>query len=86
MKKDNPGFLWTVFFVLLFFSPVAAGEGKSKPPSSETAAKLISINLDHINHLVEPVEIDGDSMAIIHVYSNYPDYGWVEAAGEGIAC
>lgn len=44
------------------------------------------LNLAHLNHLYEEVVIDGQPMAIIHIYSEYPDYGWVAAAGEGIAC
>jgi hypothetical protein len=30
--------------------------------------------------------MDGDTVAIIHIYSNYPNYGYVSAPGEGIAC
>jgi hypothetical protein len=43
-------------------------------------------NLAHLNHLYEEVVIDGREMAIIHIYSEYPDYEWVDAAEEGIAC
>ncbi|MGH7601854.1 MAG: hypothetical protein ACREOI_36290, partial [bacterium] len=43
-------------------------------------------NLAHLNHLYEEVTIDGQLMAIIHIYSEYPDYKWVDAGNEGIAC
>ena len=43
------------------------------------------INLSHLNFLVEDVDIAGQPMAIIHIYSEYPSYEWVDASGEGIA-
>ncbi len=46
----------------------------------------LEINLSHIDYLVENVVMDGDTVAIIHIYSNYPDYRYVSAPGEGIAC
>src|SRR4051812_2152444 len=44
-----------------------------------------SVNLDHLKFLTEPVTIDGRDMAIVHIYSETPDYKWVDAAGEGIS-
>jgi len=44
------------------------------------------VNLSHLNHLYEEVRIDGRDMAIVHIYSEYPDYDWVDAGDEGIAC
>ncbi|UCE19462.1 MAG: hypothetical protein JSV84_03705 [Gemmatimonadota bacterium] len=44
------------------------------------------INLQHLDYLNEHVEIDGTFMIISHIYSEHPDYQWVEAEGEGIAC
>jgi len=29
---------------------------------------------------------DGDPVALVHIYSEAPEYGWVDAPGEGIAC
>ena len=49
-------------------------------------AKLQWVNLAHLNHLYEDIEIGGKEMAIIHIYSEYPDYEWVDANDEGIAC
>lgn len=43
-------------------------------------------NLAHLNYLYEEVKISGQPMAIIHIYSEYPDYKWVDAGSEGIAC
>jgi hypothetical protein len=44
------------------------------------------VNPSHLDHLYEEIEIGGKTMAIVHIYSDYPDYKWVEAKGEGIAC
>ncbi len=43
------------------------------------------VNLTHLNFLVENVDIAGQPMAITHIYSEYPNYEWVDASGEGIA-
>src|SRR5919109_639323 len=43
------------------------------------------INLAHLNFLVEDAEIAGQPMAITHIYSEYPNYEWVDASGEGVA-
>lgn len=47
------------------------------------------VNFKHLDHLTENVVVGGDSVAIVHVYANYPDYAWVDAkesGPEGIAC
>jgi hypothetical protein len=47
------------------------------------------VNFNHLRHLTERIEFLGDSVDIVHVYANYPDYGWVGAAEsglEGVAC
>ncbi len=44
------------------------------------------VNLAHLNHLYEEIVVDSTEMAIIHIYSEYPDYAWVDASGEGVAC
>ena len=44
------------------------------------------VNLAHLNHLYEDVVIGGKEMGIIHIYAEYPDYAWVDAHNEGIAC
>jgi hypothetical protein len=47
------------------------------------------VNFAHLDHLTEHVELGGDTVSIVHIYANYPDYQWVGAAEsgpEGIAC
>lgn len=49
----------------------------------ETPTDLVS--LEHLKYLTEPVTIEGQEMAIVHIYSEYPDYEWVDDADEGIS-
>jgi len=44
------------------------------------------VNTSHLDHLYEEINIDGKSMGIIHIYSDYPDYNWIGDDDEGIAC
>src|SRR5688500_11469715 len=43
------------------------------------------VNLAHLRHLTEPVTIDGQDMAVVHIYAEYPDYEWVDDADEGLS-
>ena len=44
------------------------------------------INLDHLDFLCEDTVVEGDSVTIVHIYSDAPAYNWTDAGGEGIAC
>lgn len=47
------------------------------------------VNFKHLGHLTERIDFLGDTVDIVHVYSNFPDYRWVGAAEsglEGVAC
>ena len=44
------------------------------------------INTAHLDFLYEEITIADQSIGIIHIYSEYPDYKWVGDADEGIAC
>ena len=43
------------------------------------------VNLDHLKYLTQPVNIDGTEMALVHIYSEYPEYEWVDDADEGLS-
>lgn len=52
-------------------------------------AQTSLLNFNHLNHLTEKIEFMGDTVSIVHVYANYPEYEWVgakESGLEGIAC
>ncbi len=47
------------------------------------------VNFKHLEHLIEKIEFCGDTVSIVHIYANYPDYRWIDAkesGPEGIAC
>jgi hypothetical protein len=47
------------------------------------------VNFRHLEHLTEKITLEGRPVSIVHIYANYPDYGWVDAkesGPEGIAC
>lgn len=47
------------------------------------------VNFQHLEHLIERITLEGKPGTIVHIYANYPDYGWVDAkesGPEGIAC
>ena len=44
------------------------------------------INSSHLDYLYEKIEVDNREMAVIHIYSNYPDYEYVGDDDEGFAC
>lgn len=48
--------------------------------------RLSQVNFAHLEHLTETVHLNGQPCDLIHIYSEYPDYRWVDAAEEGIAC
>ena len=57
--------------------------------SSPSFGQKSLVNFDHLAHLTERIYFAGDSVDIVHVYANYPDYRWVDAkesGPEGIAC
>ncbi|MCM3717757.1 hypothetical protein [Fictibacillus phosphorivorans] len=73
--------VFQVFIVILLLFSVAA------PTQLEAAEKQNSlVNLEHLDFLNEEITLDGKEMLIIHIYSEYPDYEWVDDADEGIAC
>ena len=57
------------------------------PEAARTPASVV--NFGHLNHLTERIAFGGDSVAIVHIYANYPGYEWIsanESGPEGIAC
>jgi hypothetical protein len=44
------------------------------------------INTSHLDNLYEEFSVEEKPLAIIYIYSEYPDYSKTEATGEGIAC
>lgn len=48
--------------------------------------KEFIVNKSHLDYLYKEIEVDGRQMAVIHIYSNAPDYKYVDDEDEGYAC
>lgn len=46
----------------------------------------ITLNKSHLDYLYKDIVVDGKQMAVIHIYSNAPDYKYVGDDDEGYAC
>lgn len=54
--------------------------------SSKLNAQYLITNTSHLDHLYQEINVENRKMGIIHIYSEHPDYNWVDDADEGIAC
>ena len=48
--------------------------------------KTSLINTDHLNYLFTHLQVEGQPLAGVVIYAEYPDYRFVEAPGEGLIC
>lgn len=53
--------------------------------SSEAETKII-INDSHLDYLYREISVNGKDMAVINIYSNYPEYNYIGDDDEGFAC
>jgi hypothetical protein len=57
--------------------------------NSSAQERSLLVNFNHLEHLTEKMELNSDTVSIVHIYSNYPGYKWIDAkesGPEGIAC
>ncbi len=78
MTKLLSTIMWFVLMVLLFSC--------NDEIIHKATGKMRFVNLDHLNFLYEEVTIADKEMAIIHIYSEHPNFQWIDATDEGIAC
>ena len=45
-----------------------------------------TVNKSHLDYLYKEIEVNGKQMAVIHIYSNAPDYKYIDDEDEGYAC
>ena len=45
-----------------------------------------AINLQHFNHLYKEINVNGDTLGIVHIYSEYPNYAYAIEPSEGFTC
>lgn len=44
------------------------------------------VNKSHLDYLYKEITVNGKEMAIVHIYSNAPDYKYIDDEDEGYAC
>lgn len=77
--SSGASFSWISFYLLFLFA--------CQTPAKNHVDEAILVNTGHLDHLYEEISIPAiDTFAIIHIYSEYPDYQWVGDSDEGIAC
>jgi len=45
-----------------------------------------TVNKSHLDYLYKEIDVNGKQMAVIHIYSNAPDYKYIDDVDEGYAC
>src|SRR4030067_1881784 len=45
-----------------------------------------TVNKSHLDYLYKEINVNGNLMAVIHIYSNAPDYKFIDDKDEGYAC
>jgi len=68
----------TLPFILLFSSC-----GSAQEPEQDNNQL---VNSSHLDSLYEEINVNGQLMGIIHIYSDYPGYKWISDDDEGAAC
>lgn len=67
--------------ILLPFALLLAACAPQAPPAEETR-----VNPAHLDYLTERVVREVDTLAIVHIYAEYPDYAYFPDDDEGAAC
>ncbi len=75
----------TFLFYLIGFMAVIASLQCSKKEENAAAKKSL-INTAHLDGLYEERVVNGDTVGIVHIYSEFPEYKWKGDDDEGDAC
>ncbi len=70
-----------LFFASILLTFFACNTSKETNPSVES-----NINFDHFNHLYKEIDIKGNKVGIVHIYSQFPDYSYAIEPKEGFTC
>lgn len=81
LSKSHSVLQWLCLIACLL---IIFSMGSCKAPVDKKAASII--NTDHLDHLYAEILMNADTVGIIHIYSEYPDYKFVGDADEGMAC
>jgi len=73
-----------IVFAFILISVLGCDEKKTIEKAPANLENLV--NTAHLDALYEEIIVDKDTMGIIHIYSEYPDYDWLDDDDEGTAC
>lgn len=74
-----------LFWLIVFFA-VAPARGENFRLSGQASSGYSAISLKHFDHLFAPIEVNGRKMAVVNIYSLYPDYIFAIEPAEGFSC
>lgn len=75
-RRRKPGRRYPLIFILLCLPAISTAALGSQP----------TINLGHFDHLFAEIEVGKQTMAVVNIYSEYPDYAFAIEPAEGFAC
>lgn len=78
LKSRTVSFVVCLFLISCLF--------QCSVPAAKAPAEVSLINTSHLDALYDQLVVGGDTVGIVHIYSEYPDYRMVGDADEGIAC
>ena len=76
----------SIIIVFAFILTSVSGCNEKKTINEATVNFESLVNTAHLDALYEEIIVDQDTMGIIHIYSEYPDYNWLDDDDEGTAC
>jgi hypothetical protein len=79
-------YLIKVWLVVLTFGFLVSCQEQTVKTESLPDIPKTAINLDHFYHLYKEISIEGDTMGIVHIYSEFPDYEYEIEPREGYTC
>lgn len=72
------------YLIVIFIGMLGHGSCNQAEEAIEETSR---INTSHLDHLYQEVTLEtGDTVGVIHIYSEYPDYHYVSDDDEGFAC
>ncbi|MEZ5042837.1 MAG: hypothetical protein R2828_23280 [Saprospiraceae bacterium] len=71
---------------LLLISLLPSCSNVDRPSPPQASPEKSVINLNHFDHLYKEINLAGDTVGIVHIYSEYPDYVYEIEPAEGFTC
>jgi len=70
----------------IIFYMISVARAENLVLARESVLRPSEISLTHFNHLFAPITVGNRQMAVVNIYSEYPDYAFAIEPAEGFAC